>query len=55
MHREELTMLTQATCDHAKQRRYTQTRLDILNNFEIVAIKCTNCHKTLSLQIKKII
>lgn len=54
MHEERLTSVSQLICDHAKQRRYTQTRFDILNGFEVVVTKCLNCHKTLALDVKKI-
>ena len=54
MDKERLTTLSQLTCNHAKQKPYKQTRFDILNGFEIVATKCSGCHKTLALQVKKI-
>jgi hypothetical protein len=46
--------ISQVTCEHAKQRRYTQTRFDILNGFEIVLTRCINCHKILTFEAKKL-
>jgi len=54
MHRERLADFSQLTCEHAKQRHYTQTRFDILNGFELNVTKCCNCHKTLALKVKKL-
>jgi len=54
MARERLTVVSQLMCDHAKQRRYSVSQLDLLNGFELVSTKCSNCHKTLTLQVKKI-
>jgi hypothetical protein len=50
----QLIFISQAICDHAKQRRYTQRSFDILNGFELVVTRCCNCHKTLALEVKKI-
>jgi len=44
----------QATCDHTKERHYTQTQFDMLNGFELTITRCINCHKTLSMEAKKI-
>ena len=54
MDKESLTTLSQLTCNHVKQKHYRQTHFDILNGFEIVATKCSNCHKTMALEVKKI-
>jgi hypothetical protein len=54
MDRKQLVSVNQLTCDHAKQRRYTQTRFDILNGFEVIVTKCFNCHKTLALDVKRL-
>jgi hypothetical protein len=54
MDKERLTSVSQLCCNHAKQRRYSMTNFDILNGFEIVATKCSNCHKTLALEVKKL-
>jgi hypothetical protein len=51
---DRLISISQVTCDHAKQRRYTQTRFDILNGFEIVLTRCINCHKILTFKAKKL-
>ncbi|MEJ5327863.1 MAG: hypothetical protein WHU54_06430 [Candidatus Bathyarchaeia archaeon] len=54
MREDRLISVAQATCDHAKQRSYTQTRFDILNGFEIVLVRCMNCHKVLAFEAKKL-
>jgi hypothetical protein len=54
MKEDRLFLLSQVSCDHAKQRRYTQTRFDILNGFELVLTRCINCHKILALEAKKL-
>jgi hypothetical protein len=54
MKENRLIFISQASCDHTKQRRYTQTRFDILNGFELVLTRCLNCHKILALEAKKL-
>jgi len=54
MEENRLIVISQVTCDHTKQRRYTQTRFDILNGFEIVLTRCMNCHKILTFEAKKL-
>lgn len=54
MYQDRLISFSQVTCDHAKQRRYTQTRFDILNGFELVLTRCINCHKVLAFEVKKL-
>ena len=54
MDKERLTAVSQLVCDHAKQRRYCMNQFDILNGFEVITTKCSNCHKTLALEVKKI-
>lgn len=54
MTQEELISVNQALCNHPNQRHYTQKRFDILNCFEIVETRCSNCHKILFLEIRKI-
>jgi hypothetical protein len=54
MHKERLTSVSQLVCDHAKQRRYCMNQFDILNGFEVTATRCSNCHKTLSLEVKRL-
>jgi hypothetical protein len=54
MGEDTLIAIRQVTCDHAKQRQYTQTRFDILNGFEIVLTRCINCHKILAFKAKKL-
>ena len=53
MDKERLTTVSQLVCDHAKQRTYSMNQFDILNGFEIVATKCSNCHKIVSMEIKR--
>ncbi len=54
MEEDRLLSVSQVTCDHAKQRRYTQTRFDILNGFELILTRCINCHKILAFEAKKL-
>jgi hypothetical protein len=54
MRKDRLIIVNQFTCDHAKQRHYTQTRFDILNGFELLLTRCINCHKILALEVKKL-
>jgi hypothetical protein len=54
MKKDRLVSISQVTCDHAKQRHYTQTRFDILNGFELVLTRCINCHKILAFEVKKL-
>ena len=54
MDEERLTYVSQLCCNHAKQRRYSMTNFDILNGFEVVATKCSNCHKRLDVEDKKL-
>ena len=44
---------TQVLCDHAKHRIYTQRNFDILKGFELNETRCFNCHKIVTLDIKK--
>jgi hypothetical protein len=53
MDKEGLINFNQLTCDHPKQRMYSTNQFDILNGFEIVSTKCSNCHKIISIKIKK--
>ena len=53
MEAEILVSVTQVNCKHEKQLKYTERNFDILNGFEIVAVRCYNCHKTIELTIKK--
>jgi len=54
MEEDRLVSISQVTCDHGKQRWYTQTRFDILNGFELVLTRCINCHKILAFEVKKL-
>ena len=53
MGRDTLVTVSQALCDHTKQRVYTQRGFDILKGFELTETKCINCHKILVLEIRK--
>jgi formate-dependent nitrite reductase cytochrome c552 subunit len=55
MEAEILASVTQVNCKHERHRKYTERNFDILNGFEIIASKCSNCHKTLELTINKLI
>jgi mono/diheme cytochrome c family protein len=46
--------ITQANCKHEKQLKYTERVFDIINGFEIAAVRCNNCHKVIELTIKKL-
>ena len=54
MEDDRLFSVSQATCNHAKERHYTQKDFDMLNGFELVFTRCMNCHKILSIDAKKI-
>jgi hypothetical protein len=54
MEPEILASVTQANCKHEKQLTYTERIFDILNGFEIIALRCSNCHKVVEMTIKKI-
>ncbi len=54
MRESRLLSVAQATCDHAKQRQYTQTQFDILNGYELVLTRCINCHKIIVMNVKKL-
>ena len=54
MEEDRLVSFSQVSCDHGKQRRYTQRRFDVLNGFELVLTRCINCHKILALEAKKL-
>ena len=54
MEEDELVVIRKYICNHFQQRRYTQKRLDILNGFELVLIRCINCHKVLNLEARRI-
>ena len=50
---EKLADANQLNCDHENQRLYTDRCFDIVNGFELTYTKCTNCHKIVSLEVKK--
>jgi len=53
MEEEILFVVRQQNCKHFKHRRNKERVFDILNGFELVTVKCSNCHKTLAITIKK--
>lgn len=55
MEADILVSVNQHNCKHERHRKDTERNFDILNGFEIIASKCSNCHKTLELTIKKLI
>jgi len=55
MEADILVSVNQHNCKHERHRKYTERNFDMLNGFEIIASKCSNCHKTLELTIKKLI
>jgi hypothetical protein len=54
MEAEIFASVTQVNCKHEKQLEYTERIFDILNGFEIVAVRCYNCHKIIELTIRKL-
>lgn len=44
--------LKQLKCIH--ERQYCSRVFDVLNGFEIVAVRCLNCHKILELTVKRL-
>ena len=54
MEKDRLVSISKVTCNHEKQRQYTQTRFDILNGFTLVLTRCLNCHKILAFEVKKL-
>lgn len=52
--RIENVPIHQLNCEHEKYMKLKEKKFDILYGFEIIAIKCVNCHKTLELRIKRI-
>jgi hypothetical protein len=53
MEADILVSVNQYNCKHEKHRKYTERNFDILNGFEIITIKCSNCHKILKLTVKR--
>ena len=41
-------------CSHEIDQLYTERCFDILNGFELVFIRCMNCHKIVGLEAKKL-
>ena len=48
-----LASARQLACDHASHQSYAQKRFDIINGFELNLTRCINCHKTVTLEVKK--
>jgi hypothetical protein len=53
MEEDRLFEVLRQSCDHTKEKHYTQKQYDILNGYELILTKCINCHKTLALEAKK--
>jgi hypothetical protein len=53
MEAEILISVNQQKCKHEKHGKYTHRSFDMLNGFEIIAIRCYNCHKTLELTVRR--
>jgi hypothetical protein len=51
---DNLVYFKQLTCEHGKQELYTQRSFDILKGFELVYTRCLNCHKIVSLEVRKL-
>jgi hypothetical protein len=54
MEEQFLASISQKNCSHRKHKKYTERDFDILNGFEIEAVRCANCYKILELTIKAI-
>ena len=52
MEEEILISIDQKNCDHWRHRKYTERNFDVLNGFEIIIIRCCNCHKRLQMTVK---
>jgi hypothetical protein len=52
MEEEILVSLNQMICRHKEYGRYAERSFDILSGFEVIIIRCSNCHKTLTMTIK---
>jgi len=55
MEEEILVSVNQHNCKHEKHSKYTERKFDIFNGFEMIAIRCCNCHKTLELTVRRMI
>jgi hypothetical protein len=53
MDEEKLVGASQLNCSHEKQELYIERCFDILNGFELTFTRCLNCHKIVSLEVKK--
>ena len=54
MENDRVFVVSQASCNHTKERHYTQRNFDMLNGFEYVFTRCMNCHKILIIDAKKL-
>jgi len=54
MDEERLVSASQQNCSHKEQQLYTERFFDILNGFELTFTRCPSCHKTMSLEAKKL-
>lgn len=54
METEFLVSIVQHNCKHENHRKYRLRSFDIFNGFEISATKCSNCHKTAELSVRKV-
>jgi hypothetical protein len=52
MEEEILVSINQKNCNHWEHRKYTERNFDVLNGFEIIVLRCGNCHKTLQMTVK---
>jgi hypothetical protein len=54
MEEDNIIYAKQITCEHGNQKVYTQRSFDIIEGFELVYTRCLNCHKIVSLEVKKL-
>jgi hypothetical protein len=52
MEEEILISIDQKNCNHWEHRKYTERNFDVLYGFEVLIVRCCNCHKTLQMTIK---
>ncbi|MGO8806982.1 MAG: hypothetical protein ACLQO7_10350 [Candidatus Bathyarchaeia archaeon] len=54
MDEERLISASPQNCSHQERQLYTERFFDILNGFELTFTRCPSCHKTVSLEAKKL-
>jgi len=52
MEEEILVSLNQMICRHKEHKKYAERSFDMLYGFEVLIIRCCNCHKILTMTIR---